>query len=248
MAPFQRSYAELPGPVHDEDHMLAAMTPQAVAHYRNVGMEACERIEQALAGTGRSWASVASLLDYGSGHARVLRWICAQQPHIDLTAADVNHQAVRFCSRAFGVRGMKVPASVDRLRLPSTWDVIWVGSVFTHLSERDGLILLQKLRSALQPGGVLLFTTHGELIPERLAEYGDRVRRAVADIEAAFLQNRVFFIPPDPFEGPVTFHSRTSVRHMIEQSGLRRIAHWPRGWDDHQDVWAVVAADPMPQH
>jgi SAM-dependent methyltransferase len=243
MAPFQRSYPELPGPVHDEDHMLQGTTPRAVAHYRQVGLEACERIEQALAATGRDWASVASLLDYGSGHARVLRWISTRQPHIDATAADVNHQAVRFCSRTFGVRGMKVPADVDRLTLDASWDVIWVGSVFTHLSERDGSVLLQKLRSALRSEGLLLFTTHGELIPERLDEYGDRVRRAARDIEAAFLQDSVFFTPSDPFEGPVTFHSRASVQRMIAESGLRPIAHWPRGWDDHQDVWAVASAD-----
>jgi hypothetical protein len=135
---------------------------------------------------------------------------------------------------------MIVPTDVERLRLHGSWDVIWSGSVLTHLSEHECSVLLRTLGAALSPGGILLFTTHGELIPRRLDEYGERVRSAADGIRTAFVEDRVFYIAASALEGPVTFHSRGSVERMIRHSGLRRIAHWPRGWDDHQDVWAVV--------
>jgi len=236
---FERRYDGLPGPVHVEDHMLPDASPDGIAHYRRVGREAYTRIGEALEAVGHGWNDVATFLDFGCGHGRVLRWIRTEQPHIALTAADVNRQAVAFCHRAFGARALALPADPDRIRLDGRWDVIWLGSVLTHIDEARGLDLLGKLASVLEPGGVLVFTTHGELIPERVPEYGDSVGRAAGDIRIALDAGRSFFVPGDAFEGATTFHARDRLRASLERVGLPPVLFRARGWDNHQDVWAV---------
>ena len=229
------------GRVHHEDHMLDTRSSHSLASYRRVGMEAYDRIDAALHAAGRDWHSVRSFLDYGCGYGRVLRWVAGKQTAIPCFAADVNQQAVRFCAFEFHATPYVVEPDVARLTFPQSFDVIWAGSVFTHLSADDGRTLLESLVGALEPGGVLVFTTHGELIPERVAEYGKTVAGRTAQIEQALAAGDVAFLPGDAIYGPVTFHARDAVRALISATpACELLSFVPRGWDDHQDVWSVT--------
>ncbi len=49
----------------------------------------------------------------------------------------------------------------DALSAPRRYDVVWVGSVATHLSEQSTIRLVRKLLSFLAPKGLLVLSMHG---------------------------------------------------------------------------------------
>ena len=105
------------------------------------------------------------ILDFPSGHGRALRWFRAAYPEAHIFAGDINGPGVEFCESRFGATGFVSPVSFDELDLPGELDLIWVGSLFTHLSEVRAKQLLHKLSASLAQGGLLLFTTHGRVYP-----------------------------------------------------------------------------------
>jgi SAM-dependent methyltransferase len=44
-----------------------------------------------------------------------------------------------------------------------SFDFIYAWSVFTHLTEHQGIFWIDELRRVLRPGGYLYFTTHGRV-------------------------------------------------------------------------------------
>ena len=103
----------------------------------------------------------ASMLDMGCGHGRVMRFLAAAFPDAALTACDVNRDGVDFCAATFGAS--PVYSSVDPAEIPleeEAFDLIWCGSLFTHLDAPRWPAFLITLETALAPRGLLAFTTH----------------------------------------------------------------------------------------
>ncbi|MGB3682770.1 MAG: class I SAM-dependent methyltransferase, partial [Rubrobacteraceae bacterium] len=71
-----------------------------------------------------------SILDYGCGHGRVLRWFQSFWPNANLTAADVTEDQIEFCARTFGANPFLIDKPFDEVELPSEYDLIWLGSIF----------------------------------------------------------------------------------------------------------------------
>ena len=66
-------------------------------------------------------------------------------PASRITAADVDRQAVHFCVREFGLKGLVVPSDPRRACFPDNYDLIFVGSLLTHLPVPTRLALLDVL-------------------------------------------------------------------------------------------------------
>ena len=105
--------------------------------------------------------SILSVLDFGCGHGRILRALAANFPEAALTAVDTNKSGVNFCAKEFGAKPVYSNYAFSNLAFDRKFDLIWVGSVFTHLSGERWIPLLRLLRSLLAEGGLLLFSTHG---------------------------------------------------------------------------------------
>jgi SAM-dependent methyltransferase len=102
-----------------------------------------------------------TILDFACGAGRVLRYLTAAFPDAAFTACDVRPEHVEFCSRVFGVTGLLSRPDPDEIELEGPYDVIWCGSLFTHVDERLWRRFLALLGSVLAPGGVLVFTVYG---------------------------------------------------------------------------------------
>ena len=235
-----RAFAGLPGPVHVTDYMHLE---GGISRYSSIGQSAVANIEATLSAAGLTWADVTRLLDYGCGYGRVLRWLKGRG--FELVAADVNAQAVRFCATEFGATPFLIPLAQNGWALPGSYDVIWVGSVVTHLTSEGGASLLTRLAASLNRGGVLVFTTHGQVRGSGL-EYGKDVLRAATEIRTRLAAGGVAYVPSreDPAWGQ-TFHSPRAVESTLAKIGMQVLRFTPRGWDDHQDVWGVQR-DPSP--
>ena len=129
------------------------------AHYFACGASALNVVLSAL--QLADLAAPRAVLDFGAGAGRVTRWLRAAFPDADIDACDLRAQDMEFCRRQFRARTWVSGTDVAALEAPGTYDLIWVGSVLTHLSaERSGR-LIDKLLSWTNPGGLLVTSTIG---------------------------------------------------------------------------------------
>jgi SAM-dependent methyltransferase len=110
-------------------------------------------------------APIKDILDFGCGHGRVARWFRAAFPDAQMHVTDLNKSAVQFCVENFG--GRDIAGDIPARR----FDLVWLGSVFTHLPEQVAEQLLQSLLASLRPAGVLVFTSQGRYSIERMKDY-----------------------------------------------------------------------------
>src|SRR5690349_8804999 len=72
------------------------------------------------------------------------------------------HDGVRFQEESFGVHGIVSTVRPEEFVCSERFDAITVTSLFTHLPDRRFVDWLRVLLGLLRPGGVLLFSVHGE--------------------------------------------------------------------------------------
>lgn len=229
------SFAAVTGAIHPGDDMKH---PDDVdgAHYARVGRSAIDAIERALGEAGRSFADVGSCLDMPCGYGRVLRLLAQQIAPHRITACDINRQAIRFCAQEFGVTPLRSTPSLAHMRL-GRHDLIWCGSLVTHLDEVRVGELLGSFADALEPGGIAIVTIHAE--PPTTGEFAPRH----AEIERALREHGHFHVP---YEGALfdyghAWHTPGHISRAFAAAsgdGVRLVSHHPRGWDAHQDVLA----------
>jgi len=117
------------------------------------------------------------ILDLPCGHGRVLRWLRAHYGYAKITACDLDHDGVDFCARQFGALPVYSETDLRRLPFSAQFDLIWVGSLVTHLSQDRWLTTLECLINWTRECGVIIFSTQGRGYATRLA----RGQRNVAE-------------------------------------------------------------------
>nr|WP_321509799.1 sulfotransferase family 2 domain-containing protein [uncultured Hyphomonas sp.] len=113
------------------------------------------------------------IVDFGCGHGRILRWLQACFPGAELVAADREVDAVEFCADTFGATRLFSNPTFDDLGLGENNDLIWLGSVYTHLPMPLWEKLTHELMSSLSPEGLLCFSVAGPFVARKL-EGGER--------------------------------------------------------------------------
>jgi SAM-dependent methyltransferase len=232
-------YAAVAGPIHPEDDMKDAQDSDG-AHYAAVGHSAVAAIRRGLTAAGRSFDDVESCLDMPCGFGRVLRVLALEIPGERITACDINRRAIRFCATQFGATPLRSTASLDRMAL-GRHDLIWCGSLLTHIDEQRVEQLLRSFAGALVPGGVAVVTIHGEAPSQ--GPYAPRRE----EIAAALRQRGHFHAAYDGalFDYGHAWHTADYIAGVfaaVSDGALRLVTHEPRGWDDHQDVLAFQRA------
>jgi SAM-dependent methyltransferase len=207
------------------------------AHYFSVGLSALRAIEAAGAPvSGR-------ILDMPCGHGRVLRFLKARYPAAAIVACDLDADGVAFCADRFEAQPQQSSEDLGSLALPGPFDLIWCGSLVTHLDADAIAALLALFARALASSGVAVVTTHGELVADRLRA-GDTYQLDLAAARAAvdaFDATGFGYAdyPWSPGYG-VSLTAARWIESAAEHAGLK-VAHMiERGWDDHQDVVALV--------
>jgi SAM-dependent methyltransferase len=117
------------------------------------------------------------ILDLPCGHGRVLRWLRAHYGYARITACDLDHEAVDFCRDRFQAEGVYSQADLAQLSFPSPFELVWCGSLLTHLSQERWLAALDCLVRWTREYGVIVFTTQGRSYTSLLA----RGRKNVAE-------------------------------------------------------------------
>ncbi|MFD1147834.1 class I SAM-dependent methyltransferase [Saccharothrix hoggarensis] len=216
------------------------------AHYFGVAADALRATLHALRGEGRP--DPARVLDFGCGYGRVLRTFRAAFPDAELVACDLDPAAVARCVEAY--RAVPLPAAIDVDLIEQVHDVdlIWCGSVLTHLDAPQWTPLLRYFARALAPGGVAVVTTHGRRVAWRMENmegqhYGlteQVVNRILGTYRASGFAYADY--PGQDGYGISLSSPGWAVGRALETPGMRLVGYQEAAWDQHQDV-LVLAKD-----
>jgi SAM-dependent methyltransferase len=129
---------------------------------------------------------VSRILDLPCGYGRVARWLRADFPQARLVVCDIDRDAVDFCAETFDGKPVYSAERPKEIELPGRFDLIWCGSLVTHLDRLGWIGFMQFFESALKPGGVLIFTTLGRFAAETFHRDGGD-RQGLSDERSAAL-------------------------------------------------------------
>jgi SAM-dependent methyltransferase len=216
------------------------------SHYFKVGLSAIGCIDAALANS--RLPDPRAILDFPCGSGRVLRFLVQRFPPAEITACELDSGPVQFCVRTFGARPAFSSLNLDEVSLDRKFDLIWCGSLVTHLDESGIVSLLKLFKRHLVAGGLMIFTTHGDFvqhrIPSRDFDYGldqEQIDRIGVDYSTTGygFEN---YIGEQGYGVSLTSPAWIRAR-VAELGGLRESYFKTRGWDDHQDVFGFVRTD-----
>ena len=205
--------------------------------YYDVGKSALDCVKSALA---TAHVEPASILDLPSGHGRVCRMLRAAFPDALLTVCDLDRDAVDFCAAEFDATPVYSQEDIRRVSLDQLFDLIWCGSLFTHLDREGWSAFLDFFADHLSPDGVLVFTTHGrqpiQWMREGFFDYGLSHEEQRALIEG-YLKEGFGFVSPGNQAFGISLSSMAFVcQHLERCPSVRLIGFHEAGWAGHQDV------------
>jgi SAM-dependent methyltransferase len=229
------------GPVHRNDTMMLDAGQGEL--YRSRAVATIDLFTDRVAAQGLV-PDEARWFEIGCGYGRLVRVLVRRVPPANVVVCDIDPHASKFCADAFAVGRVASDASFA-LDPPVSADVVFALSVATHIPAAGFERFLDAGLGALRPGGVFLFTTHGEFSFSRIEAYDDGAfepRRA--ELEASWREGGIAYAPyayaSDESYG-MTWH-----RPDVVEAALRRrvgeaadIAHEPSAIDGHQDLWMV---------
>jgi len=227
--------------VHPGDSMYAGDG----FHYLAVGLSANRCIRDALRSAKKPFPA-GSILDFPSGYGRVLRFLRAGFPNADITAAEIDVSALDFCRRSFDATMFVSTGSFRVLSLPRQFDLIWCGSLLTHIDEHAARDLLRLFREHLSQGGVCVVTTHGrrsaEWLQGQAATYGlsEAAQQKVLQEFESKGYGYTDYAHQSGFGISLVTHERMH-QLAVDIGGWDETLFQEHSWDDHQDVYAFSA-------
>lgn len=216
------------------------------AHYFKVGLSAMRALEAALGAA--KLTSVGRVLDLPCGHGRVLRFLVRRFPQAEFTACDLDRDGVDFCAQTFGATPVYSNEDLDALAFDTRFDLIWCGSLITHLNEHATRALFRLFARQLAPGGLLIFTAHGDFVSRRMprGEFDYMLTGAqVETIARRYVETGFGYEDYAEQAGyGVSLTSPAWIRAQLAAvGGLREVFFRERAWDDHHDVYGYVRED-----
>lgn len=241
-----RFFLSPPSSVRDaEDKENPSVSPDDTEHYMAVGYDAIRLILAALVTSGR--AAPGRVLDFPSGSGRVTRHLRAMFPAAHLGACDLYEGHVRFCAEHFGAEPLLSTEDLDELDVGCDWDLIFCGSLLTHLPEELFQKAIDFIERSLSPSGLAIVTVEGR----HAAWRQDNTWKFMEDdmfipAREGVHQRGFGFADYDPaMKSKFNKQSRYGIalvkpswvmRSLEEREGIRILGYIERGWDQHQDV------------
>ncbi|MEO9112709.1 MAG: class I SAM-dependent methyltransferase [Lacunisphaera sp.] len=210
-------------------------------HYFDVGVSALHVIETALFAARMDRSVIKTVLDLPCGFGRVTRFLKQAFPQARLTACDLNREGVDFCAKAFGATPVMSDVEVGQIPPLGKYDLIWCGSLLTHLSEEKITAFIQLFQRSLQPNGILVFTSHGRRSAAELAEgkhqYGLN-HQQIETLLASYRQRGFAYVD---YSGQADYgisliQPSFILAHIVENSTWQLLGYHETGWDKRQDV------------
>lgn len=219
-----------------------SMFAQSESHYYSVGASAMSSIYLAMDLLNVKAGNVSRVLDYACGYGRVIRWLRAAFPEAYIKGVDADRASAEAAA-ALNVETAHLDTTLSQ-RLGDKFDLIWVGSLFTHLMSSETARILRYLRSHLKDTGIIVFTTHGLDVFERVKAGERTYELEPAGIEAlldGFTKVGYGYADyPLQSEYGISIARPVVINRLSVENGLFPFMFRPCGWDNHQDVFACT--------
>ncbi len=214
--------------------------------YFEIGASAIDNI--VLAWLSSSIDRIGRVLDLPCGHGRVLRHLVKLFPDAQFDACDLDETGLAFCAETFGARPLRSKEDLTSMNFDTTYDLIWVGSLFTHISRDLAQAWLSHLAKFLSPQGILVGTTHG-----RWSEYVHTVNPYIAagswrKVLRGYRESGYGYCDYRTVESHEYLHGSygislakpsVTIADIERIPDVRLLLYRERAWADHQDVFAI---------
>jgi 2-polyprenyl-3-methyl-5-hydroxy-6-metoxy-1,4-benzoquinol methylase len=218
-----------------------------VERYFLVGLSALHAVENVLQKCPS--LTVRSILDFPCGWGRVGRYLSARFPGTKITACDLMTDGVDFCAKKFGMMPVYSQLDFEKINLGQKYDLIWCGSLVTHLNAKDNPKLLRLFDRHLNDNGVVVFTTHGDYVADGVTAgthpwFPIHRETAQKAVESYRTDGVAFISHPGQSAEEQYGYSITSPTWIRSQcrsfENWREVLFQPRGWDNFQDVYGYA--------
>lgn len=225
--------------------VLSPNETMAGDNYVWVGQSAVEAI---ISSVGSSLLTeVNTVLDFPCGHGRVLRHLVELFPHARFDVCDLDDDGAAFCASEFGAVNVSPEPELTDAVFPRKYDLIWVGSLFTHVSEERTARWLAFLAGQLTDKGIIVATFHGrwsmkmqELIPYTDAKRWSQVVEGYENRGYGFVDYAPGlghdFVPGS--YGVSTLQPDHLMGIVKAIPGVRVVHFQEKGWGENQDLLA----------
>jgi SAM-dependent methyltransferase len=221
------------------------------ARYFKVGLSAMSCIDEAV--RNARLEKIENILDLPCGGGRVLRFLPCRFPAAKVWACDLQRDMVDFCAREFSATPVYSAADFDQLSIDASFDLIWCGSLVTHLNAPGIRSLLGFFSRHLRPGGVLVLSTHGERAAELMLNQeidygvsGEALKQAIARFRAdgfgfaSYPNEDDYGVPTNEGQYGISLTARAWIAATAQTEGLEEEYFAAHGWDNHQDVFGFL--------
>ena len=193
-----------------------------------------------------SWLTDArSFLDLPCGYGRVARYLRAAYPGARMYFCDIDNEAADFCASTFDGTAIYSKSELTDVALPKV-DVIWVGSLFTHVDLNRTHRWLAYLSEHLNPDGVVVATFHGQW-SQHMQKQAPMIDAESWEKIVAGCEETGFGYAPYPEGGladyGISLTRPSTLCNLVDQiPGVRLAGYMERGWAENHDV-VVVSRD-----
>jgi SAM-dependent methyltransferase len=227
-----RRLADLPSPPAELVYLTQGVRDTEA--YQNSIIPGIYNAKRYLRNAGVNTDSVHSVLDFGCGTGRLLIGWYLDNPERHLFGCDINTRLLAWAS--------------DNLPDPIQWfenslhpplpcssnafDLVYLVSVFTHLSSELQDLWRKELERIVKPGGYVLMTLQGEVYvrlfhPQRAEEFS----------KTGYIETAAFEQGSNAFGA---YHSFEAVDCAFD--GFEIIGYYPMGWINYPEVTFPIAA------
>ena len=214
--------------------------PGKAGHYLLVGISAIRCIEAVLETANIRADEIRKILDFPVGYGRVLRFLRAKFPQARISGAEIDSSAMRFCTREFSIEPIRALEDFSLVSATGRFDLIWCGSLVTHISENSTTALLRFFRDHLTENGVCLVSMHGHTSAEWLRQkkhsYGLTLPEQ-QELLQKYEQSGYGYVDYSNVLGyGISIASAERMKKIISQLGTC-VFYQAAVWDHHHDVY-----------
>ena len=134
---------------------------RALESYLQTGHQTLDLVKDIVTTQGLDPKALGKVLEFASGYGRNTRFLRTLFDPSKLYVCDIDKNAVDANAQRFGTQPLYSASEPNDWVCDERFDLIFVASLFTHLSYESWGGWLGRLRDVLEPGGVLIITTHG---------------------------------------------------------------------------------------
>jgi len=228
--------------IHPDDQMHGS----TLERYFHVGRDGIRNICSVMILNGAEEPQ--NILDFACGHGRIARYLAAAFPGAKITGSDLMPSAISFVEETFGFKPHTSSYDLKTLNFDTKFDLIWSGSLMTHLRQDSARDMIELFGRSLSENGLAIFTIHGRHVADKwkTGKWPYRLQKETL-IELGKLYHRGEYAYSDYDHMKGYGISITPLGWLMsvlqDHPELMLVSLAERGWDNHQDVVAIAKRD-----